>query len=210
MWTRCDICGRRIRDDEATLIRDIYNPYNGFLVCKKDLISSSPLLKPIRTRERPLPNPKKARSGLNLNNVTYAEDENADRLPGAPRKLMAFAGPLGDYIHLSWEGPEDGGSGRILGYKITRAAPQLSYKRTLVENTGSSVPSYSDTVSPLDISATYTVAAINSVGVGAESDPAFYPTDRAFLGPGERFLIDAETSNVITTGDGKYIVVRSS
>lgn len=81
-------------------------------------------------------------------------------LPAAPAKPTAAA--LTGAIKLDWQAPSDGGS-PITGYKIMQVAPTMS---VVEQNTASTTTSY--TVSGLSSSNAYSfsVAAINSKGVG--------------------------------------------
>ena len=87
--------------------------------------------------------------------------------PGAPTGLMAAA--MGEtQIVLSWTAPTDDGGADITGYRIEWSEDDDGPWTVLVEDTGSTSTSYTDTVTPGTIR-WYRVFAINSVGAGAVS-----------------------------------------
>ncbi len=207
IWTVCDVCAKQIRVEEATLVKDRYNLQNGFLVCQKCLDPTQTLLRPVKAMERPpaqLGKLRKPPSGV------YSDNPNSSRVPSAPQRPIAYASTIGETVELRWEGPLDAGSDRIIGYCITRASPQAAYQVIINANTGISEPYYTDVEGLVDEEYTYTVAAINGFGVGAESEIAYYPANRVdplILSGAYSYLIDGETNFTITTGDGDYIIV---
>ena len=87
--------------------------------------------------------------------------------PGAPTGLMAAA--MGEtQIVLSWTAPTDDGGADISGYRIEWSDDDDGPWTVLVEDTGSTSTSYTDTVTAGTIR-WYRVFAINSVGAGAVS-----------------------------------------
>ncbi|MDE1811903.1 MAG: fibronectin type III domain-containing protein [Thaumarchaeota archaeon] len=91
-------------------------------------------------------------------------------VPSVPTGLTATAKLL--KINLSWTAPSDNGGTPITGYMIERSTDNGSTWSTLVENTGSTGTTYSDTnVLPLTIY-TYRVSAINDIGTGNPSNTA--------------------------------------
>jgi len=91
--------------------------------------------------------------------------------PNSPGGLNAVAiSPI--QINLSWSAPTDDGGSSIIGYKIDVKVGSGQYI-TLVQNTNSILRAYSHTDRTPDITYTYRVFAINSVGTSGPSNEAF-------------------------------------
>lgn len=200
----CDICGCKFRVYQTVKIEDKYNLSNNLIVCFQDADKVNEGLYPITIKETLLKRPDYVRpEGADV----YIENENDDRLPGAPRNLRAIPHPLNDSILLTWDGPIDCGSGSIVGYRITRAHPQLSYQFVLISNTDSFNTQYEDTVSNMSELSTYQVAAITDLGIGPYSDYAFYPsvgTDIAWLDI--EYLALSDDLSILETSDTGYYI----
>ena len=97
-------------------------------------------------------------------------------LPDAPRNLTANAQGTSQ-IKLSWMEPSYTGGVSITGYQIEVSEDGGTQWEILVANTSTASTSYNHT--GLDPASTrhYRVSAINSAGVGAESNVAFATTD---------------------------------
>lgn len=209
IWTVCDVCGRQIPVKEAILVTDKYSLQNGLVVCRRDLDPSQTLLRPVKSRETP-PAPGKLRkppSGI------YNDNPNSDKAPIQPQRVIAFPHPINNTIMLRWEGPLETGSDRIIGYRITRASPQLAYQLLIEDNTGVGETFFEDLTGDVAEDYTYTVAAINQFGIGEESELTYYPSKRVNLDVDigtYKLLIDGETNYTITDGDGNAILVSST
>lgn len=197
----CDICGRKIRRKEAMLVTDKYSTYYNFLVCKKDFDKTNPQASLKAVPERNYINPKYIRPAL----PDFYATDSPDVLPSAPLNLRASVNPLEDTILLQWDAPIITG-GRILGYTITKAEPQLAYQFTIEEDTGTELTTYEDLISDVDFEYTYSVAAINALGTGAYSALAFFPAVRA--APLTTYLVVSQSNFVLTTGDGTYFITH--
>ena len=85
--------------------------------------------------------------------------------------MMATAvGPT--QIDLSWTAPSDDGGSPITGYRIRYSPEENESHAILVENTGNTDTTYSDTGLSLGTTRYYQVQAINAVGTSAASHPA--------------------------------------
>ena len=98
-------------------------------------------------------------------------------LADAPAALTATA-VGGTRIDLAWKEPADEGESLVTGYRIEWSEDGNAPWEALVEDTGSTDRSHSDTME-LDSETTrhYRVAAINGQGTGPRSEPAHATTD---------------------------------
>lgn len=202
----CDICGRKIRQEEAILITDRYNTLYGLLVCKSDATErENPQNRPWYVRELQVQNPKLLRSERPDQNTI---NPNSSMAPSAPQLLSANMNSLTNEIVLYWQGPIDGGTDPIIGYVITRANPQLAGQIIINANTGTNTTYYQDVAGDPTQLYTYQVAAINIYGVGPYSDIAFFPNNQVdpSIGANTRYLLASDTDFTITTGDGLFIL----
>ena len=94
----------------------------------------------------------------------------------APLNLTATA-ISGTEIDLDWDVPSDDGGFAITGYQIERESPEGGGFSVLVADTGNTNTDYSDTGLSVATEYNYRVSAINSSGVGAESDESKDTTD---------------------------------
>jgi len=205
----CDICGFRKHIKEMTKVTDIYNKNYGLLICDRHLQHSktNPQQKPKVINEVLVKNLDKMRPEP-LNDI-YIINDNDDRLPSKPSNPRVRSDPLDGYVTLYWDAPQDQGSSPITGYIVERAIPQDVAYATLEANTETSIPSYIDTtLSDPGISATYRVAAINGFGQGPYSDEFYWPTQLNLLPSEYRYLVTSDTSLILQTGDGAYIIVK--
>ncbi len=85
------------------------------------------------------------------------------RLPSAPTDLTVSV-MSGTALKLTWNAPSDQGSSPIIGYNIQRNGT------VIVNNTGTTQTSYTDTGLLFDHQQTYRVAAWNTVGLGPYSN----------------------------------------
>lgn len=85
------------------------------------------------------------------------------RLPSAPTALNVST-ISGTALKLTWNAPDDQGSSPIIGYNIQRNGT------VIVNNTGTTQTSYTNTGLLFDHQQTYRVAAWNSVGLGPYSN----------------------------------------
>lgn len=198
----CDVCGRKIRLEDAVRINDPYNLLDGMLVCKQDADKTNPQAIPFKIQETLATSPQNIRPQPA---DRYAINPNDNRAPSAPRNLRAFASPLGSSILLTWEGSFDVGTSPIIGYEIEIAEPQHSLYVVLETNTYSEIPFYEDTVTPVSSIVTYRIRAINSFGSSPYSNEAPYPAD---VIPDEIVYISSSQDDaVLQTGDGDYLIL---
>ena len=222
VYVICDVCGRKIRRKDAILIKDKYNTQNNLLVCKQDADKTNPQSIPYTVKERPIADPKSIRVEQP---DTYTE-EQATRVPGAPKNLKAKTGHFSNQVELTWEGPDDGGSSRITGYQITRSSPQYMPQVVILSSTNGDVTAYTDTTADIDTLYTYQISAINSAGVGEPSNIAPYPkqveesdvnylipsfsNDAFLLDTGNYLSIDNRTPHDPTPGKIDYYIIRTA
>lgn len=200
----CDICGKKLRSKDAQLVTAKYSPFKGLLVCADCVDEKNNKDRPYIPRvERPL-NPRHIRQEQQ---DQYVDNTNSDRLSGAPKNLVATRDSMGEGIQLTWDGPDNPGTGRITGYQVTRANPQFAYDFIIEVNTDSPATYYLDTEADLTEEYTYTVAAVTDVGVGARSDYGFYPAQTV-----SSYIIYIMDGNnlVIQDGNGEYLLDGAS
>ena len=183
-YTLCDICGRKIRAYEATLIQEKYNPQNNLVVCPYDLDESNSL---VYYKSRPEQNridPRITRSeGTDtfIHLITISEIEGGDdtsaptgRTPGVPRELIILGGAA-DKVTLYWQGPLDSGSSAISGYLIERESPVGGGFATVTTTT---IPAtyYEDTSVSASTQYNYRVSSVNAYATGSISNRAVITT----------------------------------
>lgn len=101
----------------------------------------------------------------------------------APTSLTAAAGSTpSSMINLSWTAPAYTGGASIVGYQITENRAGAG-DVVIVSNTGSTATTYTRTGLDRVVAYTYKVAAINSAGVGANSNTASLTTAAELPGP---------------------------
>jgi len=172
---KCDVCGGLFYQKDTIPINDKYNLQHGLLVCKKDADQINEQVLPNNHFERPISQPELLRPERG---DQFSVNELDDRLPGAPRLPFTAPNPINDNIDLFWQGPEDTGSSGIIGYKIERASPQLSYYDTIEVNTNEGATYYTDLTADVTQEYSYRVSAINSFGTGSPSIDFFWPTNQ--------------------------------
>lgn len=202
VYVICDICGRKVRQNFTTIVRDKFNLQNNMVVCHDDIDKANAQARPFRVKERLISHPEQLRSEPGN---TFISIENDNRLPSAPRNLSAAPSTLGTSVTLFWEGPLDPGTSSIIGYVIKKAEPQYAYQFVVNSNTGTNAVFYDDTSGDIATGATYTVAAINSFGTGPDSPLAFYPSVQA--DSSVNYLVASDTNYTITTGSGVALVL---
>ncbi len=100
----------------------------------------------------------------------------AATVPGAPGTLSLSAGsPDTSVISLSWSAPSDTGGAAITGYRIKKDGS------VLVADTSSTGTTYSATGLTANTAYSFTIAAINSVGTGADGNTPSRSTADAFI-----------------------------
>ncbi len=120
----------------------------------------------------------------------------------APTSLTASAGSTpSSMINLSWTAPAYTGGAAIVGYQITENRAGAG-DVVLVSNTGSTATTYNRTGLDRVVSYTYKVAAINSAGVGANSNTATLTTAAELPGP--------PTALTLTAGSPAMTVISLS
>jgi hypothetical protein len=120
----------------------------------------------------------------------------------APTSLTASAGATpSSMINLSWTAPAYTGGAAIVGYQITENRAGAG-DVVLVSNTGSTATTYARTGLDRVVSYTYKVAAINSAGVGANSNTATLTTAAELPGP--------PTALTLTAGSPAMTVISLS
>ncbi len=172
----CDVCGRKLRAKDATLIKDKYNRLYGRLVCSKDIEKTNPQAYPLKTRHESVVDPKMVRTEPTPRQVfisNASEIENpvpgsvTGRLSGPP-KLPTVIGATASSVELVWYGPDDPGSENHSGYLIERESPVGGGFSTLVTTT---IPAmyYEDTSVSASTQYNYRISAVSSVGTGTAS-----------------------------------------
>lgn len=200
----CDICGIKLRRNEATLVVNKYSPNKNLLVCHKDLDEKNDKDRPIVARETLMPDPKYVRQEVS---DSYLPNVISDRLASKPNLLTATLSPLENVIQLTWFGPDDAGSSRILGYQITRSSPQFHFDVIIEVSTDSDATYYIDEDADINLSYTYTVSAITDVGIGARSDYGFYPSQQV---SSNISYVEDGNGLIIQDGNGEYILDGAS
>ncbi len=203
MYVICDVCGKKVRQKDTVVRKDKYNQQNMLVVCKDDVDTPQPSLRPIHIRERYRPIPSTVRGEQS---DQYAVNANASRLPSAPQLLVAQTSGISAVVALSWFGPSDPGDTSIIGYVIWKETIDAPGD-VISANTGTNSTYYEDSTQDIDAIAIYKVAAINSSGTGPYSNLAYFPTQSESTD--FSFLQASDTGYYITTGDGLYIRVSS-
>lgn len=191
---------------DTVKINDRYNRLNELIVCRADVDKTNPQDRPFNMgNEAILANPTYVRPRQSL---TYVNNENDDRLPGAPTNGQALVNPLSNTIDLFWDAPSDNGSSAIIGYLVQRASPQLGYYLDLSSNTETSSTYFNDATSTLSEFASYQVSAINTFGTGPVSSPIFWPTPN-YLWLAIEYIV-AGDGTAILDGNGDFLVTNVS
>ena len=113
-------------------------------------------------------------------------------VPGAPGTLSLAAGtPSYSAINLSWSAPSDTGGATITGYRIKKDGS------VLVADTGNTNTTYSATGLTGSTSYNFNVAAINSIGTGADGNTPSLTTGASPVG----YFMGGYDNN----GSGTYI-----
>lgn len=204
MYTICDVCGCKIRAVDAVIIRDKYNHLNNRVVCKNDVDKTNPQVRPSYVRERVLINPELVRNDYT---DRYVSETLSTRVPSAPRNLRATLSGISDVIALYWDGPENPGDSPVIGYRITRAWPQVATQEVIKSNTNSYNMYYEDTEGNINLFYTYQVAAINSAGVSAYSNLAYYPSLEDTTGVD--YILASDTGYFLVTSDTGLLIEQS-
>ena len=195
MYVICDICGRKVRQKDTVVIRDRYNLQNNLVVCKEDADKPNPQLRPFYVRERQLPNPKYVRGDVADQYLSYTSTQ----VPSAPRLLNVTNEALSQQIMLTWQGPDNCGDSQIIGYRVTRAQPQLSTQFIVISDTLSYDTFCFDTTGIIGTYYTYQVAAINAAGVGPYSSIFYYPSQ--IIDDTVEYIITDDTLYTLETDD---------
>lgn len=196
----CDVCGGQFRQKDTVLITNKYNTQYGLVVCKADADQINEQVLPNNHIDRPISSPQTLRPERP---DQYAVNLLDDRVPGPPRNPVAQVNPINETIDLLWQGPEDNGSSAIIGYKIVRASPQLSFYETVISNTNDGATYYQDISADVSAEYSYKIATINSFGTGNYSVEFFWPTI-TFIWQDINYLVASQDSSVITTSDTLY------
>ena len=113
--------------------------------------------------------------------------------PGAPTALTAAAKSAG--AQLSWTAPASNGGGAITGYRIT---PYIGATAQTPVNTGNTTTTASVSGLTNGTTYTFTVAAINGAGPGAESAASAAITPNAMI-------FDLATPSLVDSDDGSAV-----
>ena len=124
--------------------------------------------------------------------------------PGQPGNLAASESEADGAVTLTWDAPADGGAPS--GYMILRRAPGLGQRdlRTLMDDTGSTSTTHTDTSVQPGVKYIYRVKARNAAGQGAPSRPAQITTAAAAANNPPTFGSETHTfpvSESATAGD---------
>lgn len=210
MWTVCDICAKKVDRAKVKYINDKFSIYYGLVICKDHF--NLKVNVPINIEsyiEKPPSNPKTIR--IQNKNPQYADDISPNLLPGKPLNLTVEIDLLSlNKLVLRWDAPSQQGSSRLQGYVITRAEPQLSYQVVIEDNTETSATYYYDLTADITHEFTYSVAAINALGIGEFSELVYYPFKHVLAGveEGYRFYLSESTTHIsLVDGDGDYLTV---
>lgn len=199
----CDLCKKQTRLKDTVLVKDKASTQYGLIICQRhvDEINIG-VQKPIVFEPEKTVSPELIRAPQT---ETYITPDIDDRVPSAPRNLIARGGYDVGTIDLTWEGPEDSGSSGIIGYKVQISNPQYAEFEDVSSNTGVAYTTYTDTnvIIPTE-GVTYRVAAINTYGTGAYSAQYHFPT---LIAPEYLYLLESQDNDVITTSDGEFIIL---
>lgn len=116
--------------------------------------------------------------------------------PGAPKNLMATANGS-TQIDLSWEPPADDGGADITAYRIWFSVTNGQTWSLLTGSTGSDATTWSDMGLEPATTRHYRVAAINSAGIGPQSDTAGAMTDAEPPDPPTNLMAEADGTSRI-------------
>lgn len=180
-YTLCDICGKKIRASEGTIVRDPYNFQHNLLVCKDDKDVTNPQMFLKGKPEKPISHPELVRSEGTDREVfisSAAEIETGDasnpnvRTPDAPQ-LLFIEEVTSSSVKLKWFAPNyQGGVFGVVGYIIERESP-VGGGFSEVETTNTQNTYYTDTTVSANTQYNYRVSAVVSSGsVGADSNMA--------------------------------------
>src|SRR6185312_3229773 len=114
--------------------------------------------------------------GTSLPSNVASATTSAQILPPQPPTNLSATATSTSQINLSWTAPSDNGGSPITGYKINRSDDGGSTWITLVQNTGTTATTYSDTGLSPGTTHSYRVFAINSVGTSPSSNIAIATT----------------------------------
>jgi fibronectin type 3 domain-containing protein len=112
------------------------------------------------------------------NFAVLASEETPPTAPGAPTLDPAIAGDA--QVSLTWTAPADDGGADINDYVVYRS--ELSGTETVLANSGGALD-YTDTTVSNGTTYYYTVAAVNGVGTGAQSNEVSATPEAAPLDP---------------------------
>lgn len=205
-YAYCQVCNGKFHIKDLKRVDDIYNKQHGLIVCKKDYSKTNKQSYPFSVNEKLLSDSRI----MNPEQVsTYDININDDRVPGKVQGGTTTMQTQGSGILLRWIGPIDGGSSGITGYKILVSSPQFVYYNVLVENTNNPAAYFIDTTTDISSDASYKIAAINNVGMGAYSDEIFWKqrVDYQYI-DGLDFLVLSPEHLFITINTGDYIQVQ--
>lgn len=197
----CDVCGKKFRVKDTVRIVDRFNLLNNMIVCFADADQTNPQIKPIHIHEDLLLRKDYVRPEATF--YTYANTENEDTLPSAPRDLVASQQPFTDYIQLQWNGPADYGNARVLGYRIYRANPINLIFTVINTNTNSEATFYSDHTADINSSYAYMVSIVTTLGESPLSNIAYYP-DKI---PEISFVVLDQTEDFVVLDQNNYFLI---
>src|SRR5437870_26908 len=116
--------------------------------------------------------------------------------PSPPTGLTATS-VSSSQINLSWTAPSDNGGSAVNGYEIETCTHGGTTWTTLVANAGTTAPPSSPTRRSSDLSYTYRVSAINSIGTSSPSSTASATTLAVVPSPPTGLTATAATSSQI-------------
>lgn len=206
MWTICDVCGDQIDRRDAVYITNKYSYQFGLVVCPRHARKVVTPVDISHLVEKPPTNPKTIRIPQD---GVYLTEDDPNRAPGKPTNVIVTKDPLRDFLSVRWNAPDLQGSGRILGYVITRASPQEAAQIIIQDSTENNITYFLDEEADISESYTYAIAAINAFGTGELSDLGYWPQPLNELPVGYEYLVESQTSITLATGDSEALIVSN-
>lgn len=209
-YVLCDVCGRKIRAKDTTIITDKYNYLHNMVVCKDDVDLTNPADQIRSVRERQIDNPRFIRSESTNSFVFASEPDEIEtpdpsdptgRVAGAPRHLTII-GASTSFVELQWLGPLDSGSSPATGYQIERENP-IDGGFSVIATTSTPAQYYKDETVSNNNQYNYRVSVVNDAGIGSPSNEAditigtVVVSNYILLESGDRILLEDGSSGLL-------------